>query len=192
MIRETETARVQLVRQRTERLQAFTEDDHVARNLADQIAGYDETLATLRARSHAGFGPDGVSVQEIRLRMESLQKQVAGSRDLVGALESQSSLWQIRARQPANAIAVIKPAIPLRERAGPSKRDTIGASLLIAFILGLVVVMLREQWERVATEPYLMQRAEEIRMHARMLAPSPRFSRVLRRQPVGSSSERAP
>lgn len=189
MMREMETSREVLVKQRLERLQAFTEEDHVARNLAEQIAQASRKIEELRERAHAGFGPDRVSVQEVRLRMEALQKQVGRSRDLVGTLESQAELWEIRARQPAGAITVIKPAIPLRERAGPSKRDTIGAAMLVAFILGIVVVMLREQWNKVATEPYLMQRAEEIRQHARMLAPSLRRARAGRRAPAAARAD---
>lgn len=189
MMREMETSREVLVKQRLERLQAFTEEDHVARNLAEQIAQASRKIEELRERAHAGFGPDRVSVQEVRLRMEALQKQVGRSRDLVGTLESQAELWEIRARQPAGAITVIKPAIPLRERAGPSKRDTIGAAMLVAFILGIVVVMLREQWNKVATEPYLMQRAEEIRQHARMLAPSLRRARAGKRAQAAAHTE---
>ncbi|MCC6782672.1 MAG: hypothetical protein IT457_07490 [Planctomycetes bacterium] len=189
MMREMETAREVLVKQRLERLQAFTEEDHVARNLAEQIAQASRKIEELRERAHAGFGPDRVSVQEVRLRMEALQKQVGRSRDLAGTLESQAELWEIRARQPAGAITVIKPAIPLRERAGPSKRDTIGAAMLVAFILGIVVVMLREQWNKVATEPYLMQRAEEIRQHARMLAPSLRRARDGKRARAAAGAE---
>ncbi|MBI5851882.1 MAG: hypothetical protein HZB39_12780 [Planctomycetes bacterium] len=189
MMREMETSREVLTKQRIERLQAFTAEDHVARNLAEQIEQVSTKIEELRQRAYAGYGPDGVSVQEVRLRMDALPTQAARSRDLAGTLESQSELWSIRARQPAGAITIIKPAIPLRERAGPSKRDTIGAAMLIAFILGIIVVMLREQWAKVATEPYLLQRAEEIRQHVRILAPSLRRKRVERRIPVAAARE---
>ena len=39
-------------------------------------------------------------------------------------------------------------------------------------ILSAVLALLREQWERVAQDPYLSRRAEEIRQHARILAPT--------------------
>lgn len=183
MIREAETSRRELVRQRIERLTSFTESDHVARNLAEQIKALDKTIEELQRRAHGGIAVGGTNIQEIKLRMKALQSQVDRSRDLVGALESQCSIWEVRAGQPSGAVAVIKPAIPLRERAGPSKRDTIGAALLVAFVLGLVVVMIREQWEKVAHEPYLRRRAEEIRMHAQLLVPPLRTRRARETSP---------
>lgn len=189
MIRDAETARQSLVRQRIERLTAFTPEDHVARNLQEQIDEADRNLEELRRRAHGGLTTGGASIQEVKLRTEALRKEVEQSRDLVGTLQAQTSLWELRAKQPAGAIAVIKPAIPLRERAGPSKRDTIGAAMLIAFLLGLVVVMIREQWEKVADEPYLRVRAEEIRLHARLLAPTWNRLRRERRQKVGTPTD---
>ena len=186
MIREAETTLQTLVRQRIDRLTAFTAEDHVARNLQEQIDSVERDIEELQRRAQGGIAVGGVPLQEVRLRTESLRKQVERSRDIAGTLEAQAALWRIRAEQPAGAIAIIKRAIPLRERAGPSKRDTIGATMLIAFLLGIVVVMIREQWERVAQEPYLQCRAEEIRLHARMFAPSWRRERKPRRVPVSA------
>lgn len=172
LMRETEFVRQGLVQQRLERLQAFSEKDHVAQSLQKRIDELDADLVRLRKRAFGGDGTEeSAGVQEIELRLSALREDVKRARDLVATLESQLAIFRIREEQPAGSVSILKPAIPVKQRAGPSKSKTIGTSILIAFVLGVVLALLREQFEKVGRDPYLALRAEEIRVHAKMLAP---------------------
>lgn len=172
LVRETEFVRQGLVQQRLDRLQSFTPEDHVASALARRIAELDADLVRLRERAFGGDGSEGsAGVQELELELASLRDELRRSRDLVATLESQVAIFALREEQPAGSVSILKRAIPVKQRAGPSKGKTIGASMLVAFVLGVALALLREQFEKVGRDPYLARRAEEIRTHARMLAP---------------------
>jgi uncharacterized protein involved in exopolysaccharide biosynthesis len=174
LIRDTEYVRLGLVQQRIERLQAFTEADHVARGLQQRIEQCDADLADLQRRAvgTTGIGgDDGSGVRQVELQLAALRDDLARSRDLVAVLEDQLAIFEFKLDQPSGAVSKLKPAIPVRQRAGPGKGETLGTALLIAFVLGVALALLREQFGRVGEDPYLAGRAEEIRAHLRLLAP---------------------
>src|SRR5690606_24551774 len=127
---------------RLERLEAFTEDDHVARNLARRIAELDAELLRLQATASGGGTGGDLGVHEIRLELDGLRRDVQLARDWIATLQSQIAIFEIRVEQPTGAVTVLKRAIPVRKRAGPSKGNTIGASILVAFVLGVVLALL--------------------------------------------------
>ncbi len=183
LIRQAETTRQDLVQSRLERLESFTPEDSGVQNLDARIAQTDAYIAKLKERARNGDKPEGgPKTARLQLELERLQEDVRYQRDLLSTLEGQRAIYELRAKQPGGSVASIKAAEPQPQRAGPSKKNTIGASVLIAFFLAIIVVVIREQWTRVERDPYLARRAEEVRSQVRVLAPQWMLDTMRRRR----------
>ena len=83
-------------------------------------------------------------------------------RDFVAMLAAQSAVYDIRARQPAGSLAIIRRAVPPARSAGPSRGKTFGLALALAIILSIGLVLLLEQVQKARKDAYIDMRIREI------------------------------
>ncbi|MEO0481459.1 MAG: hypothetical protein AAF196_18465 [Planctomycetota bacterium] len=150
-----------LEQDRAELLETRTEDSAEVEATDNAIT---QTTEQIRVLERSWFGQyRGNDLALVLIEYDRLNDRVRQLRDIIATLDTQRTIFEIRKEQPAGSLAIIRPAVPDWVKAGPSKSKTFGVAIILALILGVVAVLLLEQWNGAVADPYISQRMTEIR-----------------------------
>jgi uncharacterized protein involved in exopolysaccharide biosynthesis len=152
-----DAAQVALVQRRL----SYTDQDPGVQELLEEIETNDLRIEELRREVAGTIGEDEYG--RLYIEYQGLQQKVRFRRDLLSTLSTQADIFRIRAEQPAGNIAVIRPAVPVSEPAGPSKKRYFGIALGAAILIGIGLALFLDQVLMIRDDAAMMEKLRACR-----------------------------